>query len=98
MSGEPEAEHCSAAFRVLGREVSTLSAGKVAGDGEPEARPPAVAAPGAVRPVEAVEDAGEVLGRYPGPGVRDAHLDPAVERARRYVDPTSRGVCRGLTT
>src|SRR5215204_5077944 len=67
MSGEPETQHGSAAFRVLGREVSALSAGKVAGDGEPEARPPAVAAPGAVRPVEVVEDAGRCSDATPVP-------------------------------
>src|SRR5438046_3703213 len=64
--------------------------GQVLGDGEPEARAPQLAAAGLVDAVEALEDAGEMLGRYAGPVVRHDHLRPAIGRAPgRDLDPAA---------
>jgi hypothetical protein len=55
--------------RVAGRECTALGAGKIAGDGEAQARAPTLLRPGGLGAVEAVEDARQALGgEAPTPG------------------------------
>jgi hypothetical protein len=64
-SRQPQAEYRPRAGFVLadalGRKVATLGAGEVVGDGESQTSAPAFAGAGLLGPVEAVEDARQVL-------------------------------------
>ena len=78
-----ERESGLALLPLADRELAALGAGKVASDGEPEARTAACGSPGpggAVRvgPVEVLEDAVEVLGGDARPVIRDGRLDAFV--------------------
>src|SRR3712207_3331861 len=87
-----EAKHCPAVLRVRGFEVPILGAGEAQGDGEPDARAPTTgAAAGSFGPVEALEDAGEVLGGDSGTRVPHGRLDQVILFARGYLDATPRG-------
>src|SRR5215218_717846 len=77
--------------RVAGRELTALGAGKITGDGEAQARAPAL--PGASRlgSIEAVEDARQLLGRDAGPRIRYGRLGTSVAGTPSHGDEPSRG-------
>src|SRR5215212_2521440 len=94
-AGYPQAEYRPSANLVLagalGRKLATLSAGEVAGDGEPQTRTPALPGAGLLGPVETVEDAWQVLWRNPGPRILHARLCKAVGSTSANCHPATFG-------
>ena len=70
LGAQREGEAGPAVRRVADREFTALGAGKIAGDGEAQARAPALPRPGGLGGVEAVEDARQVLGGDAGATIR----------------------------
>src|SRR5918994_5913925 len=91
LGGQRQREAGPTVRRVAGRELTALGAGKIAGDGEAQARAPALSRPGGLGAVEAVEDARQLLGRDARPRVRYGRLDPSVAGAPLHGDVSSRG-------
>src|ERR687898_1790275 len=90
LGGQRQREAGSPVRRVAGRELTALGAGKITGDGEAQARAPALPRPGGLGAVEAVEDARQVLGGDAGATIRYGHLDPSVANAPLYGDEAIR--------
>src|ERR671917_2551761 len=67
--------------RVAGRELTALGASKITGDGEAQARAPALPRPGGLGAVEAVEDARKLLSGDAGATICYGRLDPSVAGA-----------------
>jgi hypothetical protein len=95
--GQAEAKRRSPALYVFGREVAILGLGEVAGYRQSETYSSSAAGSRGVYTVEAIEDAGQVLGGYPWAGVDHAHLRPAVAPMSGHDDaPTSQRVPEGV--
>src|SRR5215218_8755343 len=77
--------------RVASRELTALGAGKIASDGETQARAPALPRPSGLSAVEAVEDARKLLGRDARSRVRDGRLCTSVAGTPLHGDEPSRG-------
>src|SRR5207253_496217 len=95
---EAEAHHRSAARLALDRELAAVGEDEVLHDRQPEAGPAELTGAGAVDPVEALGDAGQVGGRDADPGIRDPDLDQrGPDAARTHRDAAagrrSRGTC-----
>src|SRR3712207_1411070 len=86
-----EAKHRPAVLRIRGLEIPVLGMGEAAGDGEPDPCPPTLTGSGALGSVEAVEDAGQVLGGDAGAGIRHGCLDRPVLAVGVYLDAAARG-------
>src|SRR5207302_5405143 len=84
---EAEAHHRSAARLALDRELAAVGEDEVLHDRQPEAGPAELTGAGAVDPVEALGDAGQVGGRDADPGIRDPDLDQrGPDAARTHRD------------
>src|ERR671911_2690127 len=91
LGGQREGEAGPTVRRVAGRELTALGAGKIAGDGEAQARAPALSRPGGLGAVEAVEDARQLLGRNARPRIRYGRLGTSVAGTPLHDDQPSRG-------
>src|SRR5918994_2366478 len=91
LGGQRQREAGPTVRRVAGREFATLGAGKIASDGEAQARASALSRPGGLSAVEAVEDARQLLGRDARPCVRYGRLDPPFSGTPLHGDEPSRG-------
>src|SRR5918995_2190115 len=77
--------------RVASRELTALGAGKIASDGETQARAPALSRPSGLSAVEAVEDARQLLGRNARSRVRYGRLGTSFSGTPLHGDEPSRG-------
>src|SRR6185295_6229071 len=78
-----EPEGAAALRGALDTHPAAVQLDGVLHDGEPQPGPARGARPAAVDPVEALEDAGQVLGRDAAPGVGDGDPDRGGPRVRR---------------
>src|SRR5690242_7512123 len=87
---EAAGEHAALAGLALDAEIGGMPLQHVLHDGEPETRAAAVAASGAVHPVETLREPRDVLGGDADPGVADAELGAV--RIGRPADADPAGV------
>src|SRR5829696_7557918 len=91
LSGQRQREAGSTVRRVASRELTALGAGKIASDGETQARAPALSRPSGLDAVEAVEDARKLLGRNARSRVRYGRLGTSFSGTPLHGDEPSRG-------
>src|ERR671911_176659 len=91
LGGQRQREAGSTVRRVASRELTALGAGKIASDGETQARAPAFSRPSGLSAVEAVEDARQLLGRNARSRVRYGRLGTSFSGTPLHGDEPSRG-------
>jgi hypothetical protein len=95
MGGEEEMR--ALAGLALDPDAPAVGLDQMAGDGQPQPRPPVRPGPGFLRPVEPIEDIGQILRGDPHPGVADAHLHLIPEGLGLDGDPAAgRRVAEGI--